>query len=159
MDKTSDFGQFYVGLITKLEGCGYLNQLFDTCLLVYISQFGELKLDIAAKKLFRVVYSRRVKNQKAVKERSVPAFLGEYPVIDWIVMSFTPEQCFNKLDSFELVVEPSGLDKESVKRRFVDNVNKYFSLALERSDYTGKFKNVFNAKIVNSCNSKECGDD
>lgn len=154
MDKTSDFGQFYVGLITKLEGCGYLSQLFDTCLLAYISQFGELKLDIAAKKLFRVVYSRRVKNQKAVKERSVPAFLGDYPVIDWIVTSFTPEQCFKKLDAFELKVDATGLDKNSVKRRFVDQVNSYFELALERSEYGEQFKSVFNAKIINGFNNQ-----
>lgn len=155
MDKTSDFGKFYIELITKLEGCGYLNQLFDTCMLVYISQFGELKLDMAAKKLFRVVYSRRVKNQKAVKERSVPAFLGDYPVIDWIVTSFTPEQCFKKLDAFELKVDATGLDKNSVKRRFVDQVNSYFELALEQSEYRENFKNVFNAKIVNSYDSKD----
>lgn len=155
MEQTSDFGEFYLDLIIKLEGCGYLKQLFDTCLLVYISQFGELKLDIAAKKLFRVVYSRRVKNQKAVKEKSVPAFLSDYPVIDWIVASYTPEQCFKKLDSFKLKVDATGLDKNSVKRRFVDQVNNYFGLALDRSEYVENFKNVFNAKIIKNYVSKE----
>ena len=81
--------------------------------------------------------------------------MGDYPVIDWIVTSFTPEQCFKKLDAFELKVDATGLDKNSVKRRFVDQVNSYFELALEQSEYRENFKNVFNAKIVNSYDSKD----
>ena len=86
-----EFDNFYHKLVCKLDGCAYLKQLFDASLLLYISQFGQQQLDIAAKKLFRVVYSRRVSNQVAVKEKSIPAFLKETPMLDWIAKSYTPE--------------------------------------------------------------------
>ncbi len=143
-----EFCKFYHKLICELEGCGYLKELFDTCLLMYISQFGEYKLDIAAKKLFRVVYSRRVKNQKAVREASVPAFLKGNPVLDWIFMSFTPEQCFEKLDEFDLEVDDTGLDKNSVKKRFVDHVYAFFVWKLEQdNNHAENFKTKLNDEI------------
>lgn len=146
--KQSDFYEFYQNLVCKLEGCGYLKQLFDTCLLLYISQYGQYQLDIAAKKLFRVVYSRRVENQKAVKERSVPAFIKETPILDWIAMSYTPEQCFAQLDNFKLTVDKNGFNTNSVKKRFVESVTQYFSLTIEKQNYTNQFGPAFSEYIL-----------
>ncbi|WP_438359902.1 DUF7834 domain-containing protein [Escherichia fergusonii] len=118
------FSDFYNNFICKLEGCSYLKQLLDTALLLYISQFGQINLEVAAKKLFRVIYSRRIENQTAVKERSIPAFIQETPVLDWIATSFTVEQLFSKLDGFDLKVNSNGLgeDDNTVKKRFVIRV-------------------------------------
>ncbi|CAH7455091.1 conserved hypothetical protein [Vibrio chagasii] len=137
------FFEFYQKLVCKLEGCGYLKQLYDACLLLYISQHGQQSLEVAAKKLFRVVYSRRVENQKAVKEKSVPAFVKETPVLDWIAMSYTPEQCFAQLDGFKLSVDKSGFDKNSVKKRFVEKVSQYFGLDIDKQDYVNQFGPAF----------------
>ncbi|EGR1155666.1 DUF262 domain-containing protein [Vibrio parahaemolyticus] len=137
------FYEFYQKLVCKLDGCGYLKQLYDACLLLYISQHGQQSLEVAAKKLFRVVYSRRVENQKAVKEKSVPAFVKETPVLDWIAMSYTPEQCFAQLDGFKLSVDKSGFDKNSVKKRFVEKVSQYFGLDIDKQDYANQFGPAF----------------
>lgn len=143
LPKYTDFYKFICGL----EGCSYLKQLFDTCLLLYISQFGTQQLDLAAKKLFRVTYSRRVENQKAVKEKSVPAFVKETPVLDWITMSYTAEQCFARLDNFELKVDGSNLDKNGVKKRFINKVCEYFNLTIEPVELAEKFGKCFTEAV------------
>mgnify|MGYP000725331572 FL=1 len=112
-----------------------------------LNQHGQQSLEVAAKKLFRVVYSRRVENQKAVKEKSVPAFVKETPVLDWIAMSYTPEQCFAQLDGFKLSVDKNGFDKNSVKKRFVEKVSQYFGLDIDKQDYANQFGPVFSQHI------------
>lgn len=138
----------FVEWLKGLEGCGYLQGLYEACLLLYISQFGESQLERAAKKLFRVVYSRRVSNQKAVRENSIAAFVREHPVLDWVALSYTPEQCFRFLDDFELTVDRSNLDKNSVKKRYMDQVNKEFELRLKETQYESEFATALTRKVV-----------
>lgn len=143
------FSDFYNHFICKLEGCSYLKQLLDTALLLYISQFGQINLEVAAKKLFRVIYSRRIENQTAVKERSIPAFIQETPVLDWIATSFTVEQLFSKLDGFDLKVNSNGLgeDDNTVKKRFVIRVIEHFDLSISQSNFKTQFGPNFDKYI------------
>ncbi|CAM4181027.1 DUF262 domain-containing protein [Serratia silvae] len=143
------FSDFYHHFICKLEGCSYLKQLLDTALLLYISQFGQKNLEVAAKKLFRVIYSRRIENQTTVKERSIPAFIQETPVLDWITASFTVEQLFAKLDGFDLKVDGNGLGEgdNTVKKRFVVRVTEHFSLSISKSDFKTQFGPYFDKYI------------
>jgi uncharacterized protein with ParB-like and HNH nuclease domain len=154
------FDKFYHELVCKLNGCAYLKQLFDASLLLYISQFGQQQLEVAAKKLFRVVYSRRVSNQVAVKEKSIPAFLKETPMLDWIANSYTSQQCFDLLDQFELSVNPDGIidaiksptdQKSSTKQNFINKVIKAFNLNVElevtKAEYAQEFANSFSQHV------------
>jgi len=138
----------FITWLKGLEGCGYLEGLYKACLLQYISQFGENQLEKAAKKLFRVVYSRRVSNQKAVRENSIYAFIRETPVLDWVALSYTPEQCFHYLDSFSLQVEGSNLDSNSVKRRFIGTVCDFFKMPLAPEDYKQHFAQALTQKVA-----------
>lgn len=140
--------QKLIAWIKKLEGCGYLKALYESCLLLYICQFGENELEKAAKKIFRVVYSRRVSNQKAVRENSIPAFVKDYPVLDWIALSYTPKQCFSYFDAFELIVDSSNLDKNSVKKRFIEQVVKQFELKLDPERYSAEFSTAFTKTVM-----------
>lgn len=146
------FYAFYQYLVLHPDlksGCRYLKPLLDSSLLLYISQFGDEHLDIAAKKLFRVLYSRRVENQTTVKEASAVKFIKETPVFDWITTSFTPEQLFAKLDAFELIVNPTGLDTNTVKRRFVVAVFEFlFEIKIVDNEVDGaEFKAKFDICI------------
>lgn len=138
----------FIVWLKGLPGCGYLQNLYEACLLIYISQFGEEQLELAAKKLFRVVYSKRVSNEKAVRENTVSAFVKQTPVLDWLASSFTPEQCFHYLDSFRLEVDSSNLDSNSVKKRFLDQANDHFQLGLEETDYAAAFADALTQKIA-----------
>ena len=140
----------FVCWLKGVEGCGYLQGLYEACLMMYISQFGEYQLELAAKKLFRVVYSRRVSNQKAVRENSISSFVRDYPVLDWIALSYTPKQCFTFFDAFDLVVDPSNLesDTNSVKKRFIAEVSKHFQLDLSPEQYAASFANLLTCNIT-----------
>ncbi|MBJ6610013.1 MAG: hypothetical protein JG718_06605 [Candidatus Thiothrix moscowensis] len=146
----SGFRNFYQGLICQLEGCDYLKKLYDTCLLLYISQFGDEHLHVVAIKLFRVVYSRRVTNQKAVREESISSFIKESPVLDWITMSYTPEQCCERLDNFVLDVNRSNLSvtDKGVKKRFVLKVVKHIGLTVNEQELAEKFGMEFTSKVT-----------
>lgn len=127
------FFDFYQEIICQVEGCSYLKGLYDTALLLYISQFGEQQLDLAAKKLFRVIYSPRVSNQKSVRENSISAFVRSNPVLDWVAASYTPGMCFEYLDRFSFTTDPANLDKDisSVKKRFVFKVLKSLEIHVD----------------------------
>lgn len=126
------FYEFYQELIGKVEGCGYLKDLYDSCLLVYVSHFGHKQLYEFSLWLFRMVYSRRVTNKKTVREDSVDALVRESPVYDWILSSYTHEQCIQQLKEFNVEVTPEnlGADENSVKKRFVERVAAWFGLSL-----------------------------
>lgn len=149
-DQTIDhFFSFYQSLICELEGCSFLKGLYDTALLMYISQFGEQQLDIAAKKLFRVIYSPRVSNQKAVRESSISAFVRDNPVLDWITASYTSRMCFEYLDRFSFKADPANLaaDKNSVKKRFIFKVLKHFEIEVYLNLSPQDLANIYTAKL------------
>ncbi|MBB1335235.1 MULTISPECIES: DUF262 domain-containing protein [unclassified Pseudoalteromonas] len=143
------FSHFYQNLICELDGCSYVKGLYDTALLIYISQFGEQQLDIAAKKLFRVIYSPRVSNQKAVRENSISAFVRDNPVLDWIAASYTPNMCFDYLDRFSFKTDPANLavDKNSVKKRFIFNVLKHFGIEVIETESAQTLANTYTVQL------------
>lgn len=143
------FFHFYQNLICKLDGCSYVKGLYDTALLIYISQFGEQQLDIAAKKLFRVIYSPRVSNQKAVRENSISAFVRDNPVLDWIAASYTPNMCFDYLDRFSFKTDPANLavDKNSVKKRFIFNVLKHLGIEVIEDASAQALANTYTVQL------------
>lgn len=135
--------------IQQLKACSYLQDVYETCILMYISQFGECELEKASKKIFRVIYSKRVSNQKAVREKSISSFLRDTPVLDWIAQSYTSKQCFDRLDNFKLDVDPSNLDQEnSAKKNFIHAVNQQFELKLIESEFKTKFANLFSERVT-----------
>ena len=137
----------FIKWLKELEGCRFLEELFVTGLMLYISQFGEYKLDVFAKKFFRVAYSKRVSNKKAVRADSIPEFLREHKVLDHIAYGFTAEQVFESLDCFDLKVDEDGLNENTVKRHFVEETNKYFELGIRSAQYAERFADQLSQKI------------
>lgn len=137
----------FIDWLKKLEGCRFLEELFVTGLMLYLSQFGEYKLDVFAKKFFRVAYSKRVSNKKAVRADSIPEFLREHKVLDHIAYGFTAEQVFESLDCFDLKVDEDGLNENTVKRHFVEETNKYFELGIRSAQYAERFADQLSQKI------------
>ncbi|MFV5369724.1 DUF262 domain-containing protein [Acinetobacter junii] len=149
-DLTVSYLPEYVGFIKwlkELEGCRFLGELFVTGLMLYLCQFGEYKLEIFAQKFFRVAYSKRVSNKKAVRADSIPEFLREHKTLDLIAYSFTPEQVFESLDRFNLKVDPNGLDDNSVKRDFVDKSNTRFGLGIPQAHLAEQFSEKLTQKL------------
>lgn len=146
-----NFLQCYQELIIPLEGCQYLKELLDTALMLYISQFGEKNLTTALKKLFMVIYSPRVTNEKTVKESTLNTLLDRAPVLDWIATSYTPEMCFQWLNNytFDIDIKNIGPDDNSVKKRFIYQVLRYFDIKVSHDTSAQSLANEYQYTLQN----------
>ena len=126
------FHHLYDELVIKANGSEFLRKLFDSVVLLYISQFGRQQLLEAGHWLFRVVYAARLINEKAVRESTAQSFVEKYPVLDWVASSFTHDELIKTLKKFDYPIA-SRLDANSVKFRFVRAVQGYFSMPLIES--------------------------
>ncbi|CAG19296.1 DUF262 domain-containing protein [Photobacterium profundum] len=124
LDAFYDF--YFNDVIQKLDGTAYLKKLFDSTLLLYVSQFGLTQLHEAALWLFRMVYSPRVINQKTVKESSIQSFARDNKLFDFIVLSYTHEQLIGWLKEYSYTFEGSNLDDKKVKGRFIIRLENFF---------------------------------
>ena len=97
-------------------------------MLLYVSQFGTSQLFEAALWLFRNCYSKRVENQKAVKESTIQAFVQENHLFDTIMMSFNHQQLVESLKLFSYQCNNENADR-GVKGAYIDRVESYFSLS------------------------------
>lgn len=123
-----DFYKFYKALIKPTDGTAYLKKLFDSAVLLYVSQFGSAQLFEASLWLFRMIYSLRISNQKTVKESSIQSFARDKKIFDLISQSFTHEQLIGRLKSFDYQPDNSNTDPNTntVKVRFMNNMANYF---------------------------------
>ncbi|MFB4690149.1 DUF262 domain-containing protein [Enterobacter hormaechei subsp. steigerwaltii] len=150
-----NFLQCYQELIIPLEGCLYLKELLDTALMLYISQFGERNLTTALKKLFMVIYSPRVTNEKTVKESTLNTLLDKAPVLDWITSSYTTEMCFQWLNNYNFNIDTNniGPNDNSVKKRFIYQVLRYFDIKVSHDisaqSLAYEYQNALQIKIIN----------
>lgn len=154
-NKPGKFSHFYKKLIMQLGGCSYLQNLYDTCLLMVVSQFGSNYIYQTSVKLFRVIYSPRVSNEKSVKENTIPAFLRSNHVLDWIANSFTIQELWDKLDRFNLQVDPKNLNIDSYKRKFIIAVLNYFEIKISEENIIQNFSDLITKKISQMSFSEE----
>ena len=123
------FHQFYDKLIVQANGSVFLRKLFDCAVLLYVSQFGRQRLLEAGYWLFRVIFSPRLSNEKAVRESTAQSFVELNPVLDWIAYSYTHDELIETLQGFSYSIA-ERLDENGVKYRFVRTVQAYFSMSL-----------------------------
>lgn len=123
-----DFYKFYRTLIKPIDGTIYLKKLFDSSILLYVSQFGNTYLFEASLWLFRMIYSPRISNQKTVKESSIQKFAYDEKIFDLISQSFTHKQLVERLKSFQYQPDNSYTNGNTVKLRFIKNVANYFKI-------------------------------
>jgi len=126
------FHQLYDELVVKANGSEFLRKLFDCAVLLYVSQFGRQGLLEAGCWLFRVIFSPRLSNEKAVRESTAQSFAEHNPVLDWIAYSYTHDDLIEILQRFSYPIA-ERLDENSVKYRFVRTVQVYFSMGLSKS--------------------------
>jgi len=130
-DSLAPFHKFYDDLVVKSNGSEFLRKLFDCAVLLYVSQFGRERLLEAGYWLFRVIFSPRLSNEKAVRESTAQSFVENNPVLDWIAHSYTHDELIESLQMFSYLIS-ERLDDGSVKYRFVNAVQRYFSMNLSK---------------------------
>lgn len=139
----------FTSWLKQLQGCRFLAELYVIGILLYVSKFGEYKLDIFAKKFFRVAYSRRATNQTRVRADTVPKFIEETNLLDHVVMAYRPEDLFEKLDSYKFDLKEYELDekKKSLRKTFIQETIKYFGLNLKSEEIQQCFFKELTLKI------------
>jgi len=135
------FNHFYSNpLIQDTHGTAYLKKLFDSSLLLYVSQFGTSQLFEVALWLFRMVYSPRLVNQKAVRESTIQAFVRDNHLFDTIMMSFTHQQLVDTLSKFTYVCDNTNAEGSGAKGGFIGRVEDYFDMPkLDRKNISNCF--------------------
>ena len=129
------FQHYYFQLVAQSDASAFLTKLYDCALAMYVSQFGSNKLLEASLRLFRVVFSPRLSNERMVRESTVQRFVRDTPVLDWITSSYTHAQLMKHLTEFNYKVAPENLDtRKGVKRRFVDKVIATLAMDLRLGD-------------------------
>lgn len=137
--------------LKQLKGCHFLAELYAIGIMLYVSKFGEYKLDIFAKKFFRVAYSPRAKNKVRVQAESISKLIRENQLLDHLVMAYRPEDIFKKFDSFKFLVDEYDLEetKKSLKKTFIQETIKYFELSLKAEEIQQGFFEQLTQKIKN----------
>lgn len=147
-----EFYDFYHSNIFYLKGCDFLKDLFESTVLLYVSQFGTTNLYEASLWLFRVTYSPRVIHQRSVREDSIPKLVKESPVFDWILMSYNHEQCIERLKNYTYEISTENIErsKHTYKSNFVDTTIKELRMQLldnNRADFDKALVKVIELKI------------
>lgn len=134
---TDAWKTLYVALVARSDASPFLRKLFDAALVLYVSRFGDSKLEESGLWLFRAVYSLRLSNAKAVKEISVQKLAHDTPILDWIACSYTHDQLVTRLRAFLYDIQIDNLDRtNSKKRQHVDAVCKVLGLQLTEAEAT-----------------------
>lgn len=135
--------------LKQLKGCRFLAELYVIGIMIYVSKFGEYKVDIFAKKFFRVAYSPRAVNKTSVRADTVPKFTKDNKLLDHLLMAYRPEDLFKKFDGLKFVVDEYDQDKtkKSLKKTFIQETIKYFELDLESEEIKDGFFDKLTQKI------------
>ena len=128
----------YCALVLGSNASPYLNKLFDTALIIYISRFGGVKILEAGLWIYRAVFSLRLSREKVVRESGVQKFVrDDIPLLEWMTQSFTHQQLIDRLQDFDYVVNSENLEiVNGKKRRHVENVCRVFGINFDRHDET-----------------------
>lgn len=143
------FYELQTELLNKAPGTAYIREVYEGCLLMYVSQFGleSHKLYEAALWLFRVVYSKRVINIKAVKESTLPAFLRDIPVFDWISSSFAHQALINRLKEYQYEINEIAHSESGVRGRYVGLVESFFGFEAKKDNRLSGFDTLLKEAI------------
>ena len=134
MPELASFYRYYDQLVVNAQGSMFLGRLYDCALLLYVNQFGTFQLLEASVWLFRTVFSLRLINEVSVREMGVQKFVRENPVLDWIASSFNHEQLMQYLRDYQYEFSDVGVQRNSIKSRFIKSVATTLKLHLPWED-------------------------
>ncbi|MFC4861215.1 hypothetical protein [Pseudomonas sp. GCM10023245] len=130
----SPFQYFYKRLALDAGGSVFLSRIYDCALLFYVNKFGTSQLLEGSLWLFRMVFSLRLINDVSVRENGAQAFVREHPVLDWIASSFNHSEVMEYLRNYKYSFSAEGLDRNSIKKRFIQSVAETLGLDLPWQD-------------------------
>lgn len=157
----TEFYCFYNKVVKESNNSNFLTEFYDIAILLYVSEFGTEKLIEAAYWLARCVFAIRLRNKKTVREDSIPAWIENQPIFDWISTAYQHQQLINQLSAYHYEISPdnigideSGTDKtNTVKHKFIKGLADYFEINILNLKGT-KLAEDFDRQIQNAIASK-----
>ena len=117
------FAYYYKRLSKDACGSVFLSRAYECALLMYASQFGTARLLEVSLWMFRVIFSMRLIREVSVREDGVQAHIRDNPLMDWIASSHSEDELLEYLRSYKYAPTGAGLDKHTIKKRFVESVS------------------------------------
>jgi hypothetical protein len=137
--KVSDkFYLFRDKLLKGWNGTIFLKELFELATVLYVNKFGYSQLYEFALWTFRYIYSKRITNDRTVREDSIFKFVYDNKLLDIIANVYTHDEVIDFLTDFNYEFNEKNIETYNVKGRFIAGLAEYFS-----SD----FKNTEQLKI------------
>lgn len=121
------FYEFRNKLINGHNGTLFLKELFELVTLAYVSKFGYNNVYEFSLWAFRFVYSKRVTNERTVREDSIFNFVKEKKLVDIVISGFTHEEVIILLKKFDYPFNDKNIGNTNVKGRYIKNLANYFS--------------------------------
>lgn len=138
---------FFNDVIFIEDGTTFLKWLFEICIICYAHRFGAKNLLEAAYWIFRATYSMRLSHEKNVREDSIPKFVRDEQIIEYILGSFTYDDCIRLIKDFIYEVNDKNTDGNTVKSRFIERVSSYFSFTNSHLQFDDNLKNAIILKL------------
>lgn len=155
--KKSTFSYYYKRLVHDACGSVFLSRAFDCALLMYASQFGTSRLLEASLWMFRMIFSYRLIKDVSVREDGVQAHLRDNSLLDWIASAHTHEELLIYLRAYTYTVSAEQLDKNSIKKRFVESVDSTLNLHLPWPD-PQRLADDYDAELRSAIERISCDD-
>ncbi len=122
-----EFYDFRTKLINGQNGTLFLKELFELVTVAYVNKFGYSHLYEFSLWSFRYVYSKRVINDRTVREDSIFKFVYDEKIIDKILNVFTHEEVIALLKKFSYNFNDKNSGPNNRKGRYIRNLATYFS--------------------------------
>lgn len=129
-----EFYSFRNILLKGWNGTVFLKELFELAIVLYVNKFGYTQLYEFSLWAFRYIYSKRVTNDRTVRENTIFSFIKDNRLLDILANVFTHDEVIDFLKAFSYQFNEKNIDKNNVKGRFIIGLSGYFSEDFKNSE-------------------------
>jgi hypothetical protein len=121
-------------LLKGWNGTVFLKELFELATVLYVNKFGYTQLYEFSLWAFRYIYSKRVTNDRTVRENTIFSFIKDNRLLDILANVFTHDEVITFLKAFSYQFNEKNIDTNNVKGRFIIGLSGYFSEDFKNSE-------------------------
>ncbi|SEH29601.1 Protein of unknown function DUF262 [Chryseobacterium culicis] len=130
-----DFYTFYKDVVHGKDGTIFLKDLFEACVIAYVSKFGYERLYETSLWMYRTIFSLRITLDRNVREDSVFKLVKDTHLIDTILDIYTPEDLIKRLKKDRFKFNKNYTESSHSKSKHIETLKSYFGYFKQASDY------------------------
>lgn len=144
------FTSFYNQIVANSYGTVYLKDLWEACVIAFVSKFGYNRLFEVSLWLYRNIYAIRVSLDRNVREDSVFKFVKDMHFIDTIIDVYTIDELILKLKKYRYTFNTNYAEVGQSKDYHLTNIRKIFTNIRAIGNYQKNYD--FDKDLINSIN-------